>query len=176
MAGHSKWAQIKRQKRAEDIKKSKLFSKLSRLISAESKRAGGNRESPTLRAIIEKAKKALMPKETIERAIKKGILSGAGDLHEVRYEAYGPGGSAIIIEGFTDNKNRAVQEIKHILSSHGATLAGEGAAIWAFDKKEDGWQPTTTVNLSDEDKEILAEIIEALESHGDVESVATNAE
>lgn len=175
MAGHSKWAQIKRQKGSEDAKRSKIFSKLSRLITSESKRVGGKIDSPGLRTIIETAKKENMPKDTIERAIKKGIESGAGDSYEVRYEAYGPGGSAIIIEGFTDNKNRTVQEIKHILSSLGGVLASTGAATWAFEKKEDDWIPTSTVELKEEDKEILAEIIESLETHSDVESVYTNA-
>jgi len=174
MAGHSKWAQIKRQKGSEDAKRSKLFSKLSRLISTEAKRSGGNLSSPSLRAIIEKAKKENMPKETIERAVKKGSESG-GELKEVRYEAYGPGGSAIIIEGYTDNNNRTAQELKHVLSSHGASLAGTGAALWAFKKTDDGWEPETTVALSEGDREALAAVVLALEAHGDVETVFTNA-
>ncbi|MDP3958295.1 MAG: YebC/PmpR family DNA-binding transcriptional regulator [bacterium] len=174
MAGHSKWAQIKRQKGSEDAKRSKLFSKLSRLISTEAKRSGGNLSSPSLRATLEKAKKENMPKDTIERAIRKGSESG-GELKEVRYEAYGPGGVAIVIEGYTDNNNRTAQELKHLLSSRGASLAATGAALWAFKKSDEGWEPATTVSLSEADQEKLAEIIEALEAHDDVEMVFTNA-
>lgn len=175
MAGHSKWAQIKRQKGSEDAKRSKAFSKLSRLIATESKRVGGDVSSPGLRTIIEKAKKENMPKDTIDRAVKKGTTAGGGELKEVRYEAYGPGGSAIIIEGYTDNNNRTSQELKHLLSSRGASLAAVGAAAWAFNKTEDGWEPSSPVELSDADKEALADIIEALEAHDDIEEVFTNA-
>lgn len=175
MAGHSKWAQIKRQKGSEDAKRSKRFSKLSRLIASEAKRAGGDLSSPSLRAVIEKAKKENMPKETIERAVKKGAGSDAGELKEVRYDAYGPGGAAIVIEGYTDNVNRTAQELKHLLASRGAALAASGAALWAFKKTDEGWEPSMTAALSDEDKEVLADITLALEAHGDVESVYTNA-
>lgn len=175
MAGHSKWAQIKRQKGSEDAKRSKLFSKLSRLISTESKRAKGDVSSPTLRALIEKAKKENMPKDTIERAVRKGTETGTLELKAVRYEAYGPGGAALVIEGYTDNVNRTAQEIKHVLASHGAALAASGAALWAFNKSDEGWEPSTTVPLSDANKEALADVLEALEAHGDVEEVFTNA-
>ncbi|MEK7593996.1 MAG: YebC/PmpR family DNA-binding transcriptional regulator [Patescibacteria group bacterium] len=175
MSGHSKWAQIKRQKGSEDAKRSKVFSKLSRLITSESKRAKGNIASAGLRAVIEKAKKENMPKDTIDRAVKKGTSAEASELYEVLYEAYGPGGSALIIEGLTDSKNRSSQEIKHLLSLHEVTLAAVGAATWAFVKNENGWEAKVTVPLSNEDGAKLRGLIEALEEMDDVQNVYANA-
>ncbi len=176
MAGHSKWAQIKRQKGSEDAKRSKIFSKLARFISQESKRAKGDVNSPGLRTVIEKAKKENMPKDTIERAVKKGVSADMGELYEVLYEAYGPGGCAILIEGLTDSKNRSAAEIKHLLSENGAALAAQGAASWAFKKENSEWTPQTTVLLSDEDGSKLSELIEMLEEREDVQEVYTNAD
>jgi len=120
MSGHNKWAQIKRKKAVTDAKRSKIFGKFSRLIVVESKKSGGDVSTPGLRAIIERAKKENMPIENIERAVKKGAGSDAGNMAPVLYEAYGPGGCAILVEGLTDNKNRTVAEIKHILSKRRA--------------------------------------------------------
>src|SRR3989344_6054884 len=153
MAGHNKWTQIKRQKGATDAKKSKLFGKLARLITLESKKAGGNTSAPALRAVIENARAINMPNENIERAIKRGTGVDAGEMERVLYEGYGPGGSAIIIEGLTDNKNRTSAEIRHLLSKHGASLAAQGAASWAFEKTPEGFIPKTFVELSKEDRE-----------------------
>ena len=118
MSGHSKWAQIKRQKGAEDAKRSKLFGKLGSLIATESRKSKGDISSPGLRTIIEKAKKENMPKDTIERAIKKGMGGETDEMEELTYEGYGPGGCALIIESFTRNRNKAAQEIKFILSKY----------------------------------------------------------
>lgn len=175
MSGHSKWTQIKRQKGNEDAKRSKVFSKLSRLITSLSKRANGDTNSPALRALIEKAKKENMPKDTIDRAVKKGTSPDAGELYEVLYEAYGPGGTALIIEGLTDSKNRSSQEIKHLLSLHEGTLVSTGAATWAFVKKENSWKATVTVPLSDGDRQKLSSLVETLEDMDDVQNVYTNA-
>ena len=125
MSGHNKWSQIKRQKEATDSKKSKIFGKLSRLITIESKKALGNLSSPSLRAVTLRARKENMPVDAIDRAVKKGAGNDAGEMEMVIYEAYGPGGCALIIEGRTDNKNRAVAEVKHILSKRGRSLAGQ---------------------------------------------------
>ena len=176
MAGHSKWAQIKRQKGSEDARRSKIFGKLARLISQVSKQVKGDVNSPSLRTVIEKAKKENMPKDTIERAVKKGASSDMGELYEVLYEAYAPGGSALIIEGLTDSKNRTAAEIKHLLSEKGASLASPGAAAWAFKKEGGEWVSQTTVSLSQNDGEKLSEIIEELEERDDVQGVYTNAE
>ena len=118
MSGHSKWAQIKRQKGSEDAKKSKVFGKLGSIIATESKKANGNVDSPGLRSAIETAKKVNMPKDTIERAIKKGLGNDVQQMEALMYEAYGPGGCALIIEAFTGSRNKAAQEIKHILSKN----------------------------------------------------------
>lgn len=175
MSGHSKWAQIKRQKAVTDAKKSKVFSKLARLIALESKKAGGNVNAPGLRTVIEKAKSVNMPNENIDRAIKKGVGGNDVQVETVIYEGYGPGGSAIIIEGLTDNRNRTSAEIKHLLSKNNGTLAAIGAASWAFEKTAEGWIPKTTVDLSKEDSVSLEKLIEALEDNDDVQEVYTNA-
>ena len=176
MSGHSKWAQIKRQKGAEDAKKSKLFGKLGSLIATESRRVNGDANAPGMRVLIEKAKKENMPKDTIERAIKKGTSNEAESMEALTYEGYGPGGCALIIEAFTGNRNKAAQEIKFILSKNGGSLAAQGAASWAFTKTEDGWEPNSTIPLSDEDGSTLSTIIEELEVNSEVQDVYTNAD
>lgn len=176
MAGHSKWAQIKRQKGANDAAKSKIWGKLGRRISVESKKAKGDTNAATLRAIIEKAKKENMPKDAIERAVAKGSSTDTSALDSITYETYGPGGVGIIIETLTDSRNRTAQEIKHLLSELGLALAAPGSAAWAFEKTHEGYTPRTFVALSDEDAERLAQVIENIEAYDDVEEVYTNAE
>jgi YebC/PmpR family DNA-binding regulatory protein len=176
MAGHNKWAQIKRQKGANDAAKGVLWGKLGKRIAVESKKAGGDVNSPTLRSVIETAKKANMPKDTIERAVQKGISADAASLEAITYETYGPGGSAIVIETLTDSRNRTAQEIKHLLSEQGLALASPGSALWAFEKTVEGYTPKTTVPLSETDSEQLIKILEKIDSHDDVEGVYTNAE
>jgi YebC/PmpR family DNA-binding regulatory protein len=175
MAGHNKWSKIKHKKAASDAKKSKIFSKLARFIAVESRRAGGDRDAPGLRLAIEKAKKENMPADNIDRAVAKGTTDSGAELETVTYEAYGPGGTAIIIEGLTDNKNRTSQEIKHLLNEHGATLAEPGSASWAFTKGSDALMPTTTVPLETDDQAAVERLIAALEEHDDVQGVSTNA-
>ncbi len=174
MSGHNKWSQIKEKKGATDAKKSALFTKLVKLIKTEAKLSRGDLNSPSLKAAIEKAKAANMPKDNIDRAISSA--NSTAD-EKVTYEAYGPGGCALIIEGLTDSRNRTSQEIKHVLSKNGYALAAPGAAVWAFSKTPEGaWNPTTTVPLSDDDGAKLSLLIEELEDMGDVQDVYTNAE
>lgn len=137
MSGHSHWHSIKHQKSAADQKRGKIFSKLSREISIAAKEKGGDSETnPSLRLAIEKAKEFNMPKDNIERAIKKGTGELEGDkLESVVFEAYGPGGIALIITGITDNKNRTFSEIKQILGQHSGKLANEGSVKWLFERK-----------------------------------------
>jgi len=149
---------------------------MSRLITAESKRVNGDVNSPGLATIIETAKKENMPKDTIERAVKKGTESGTIAMDAITYEAYGPGGVAIIIEALTDNKNRTAPELRHLLSKRGLELATPGAAVWAFTKQGMSWTPNQTMDLSDEDLEALSELVDALEDNDDVQEVFTNAE
>ncbi len=180
MSGHNKWTQIKHKKGASDAKKAQVFGKLSRLIALESKKVGGDAKSPSLRAVIERAKEINMPSDNIERAVKKGAGGDVENMEEVLYEAYGPGGCAIVIEGLTDNKNRTSQEIKHIFSKRGFTLAGQGAALWNFEKKEEesgkNWVAKTTVKLSPEDETLLEKILEELDENDAVQEVYTSGE
>jgi YebC/PmpR family DNA-binding regulatory protein len=176
MSGHNKWAQIKRQKGAADKAKSNLWGKLGKRIAVESKIAGGDVNSPTLRSIIETAKKSNMPKDTIDRAVQKGISTDAASLEAIIYETYGPGGAAIVIETLTDSRNRTAQEIKHLLTKNGLMLAAPGSALWAFDRSPEGqFSPKTTVPLSKDDSAALMRILEEIDSHDDVENVSTNA-
>lgn len=176
MSGHNKWAQIKRQKGANDAAKSNVWGKLARRITVESKKANGDANAASVRAIVERAKKENMPRENIERAIAKGVASDAAALEAITYETYGPGGAAIIIETLTDSRNRTAQEVKHLLTKNGLALAAPGSAAWAFEKTLEGWEPKTTVPLSEADHEKLVSILEQLDAHDDVEEVFTNAE
>jgi len=175
MSGHNKWSQIKNKKAAEDSKRSKLFSMLVRAISMEARAAGGDRNHPRLRAAIEKARAANMPTENIERAISKGSGVGDAQYEEVLYEAYGPGGTALIIVGMTDNKNRTAAEIRHLLTSHGASFANPGSAQWAFTHTGDEWIADTETPLREDELSSLENIIDALDEHPDVKSVFSNA-
>ncbi len=177
MAGHSKWKQIKEKKGVADKKKSREFSKYARLLMVESRAVKGNMNSPTLRAMIDRARGIDMPKENIERAIAKGAGVGGETLEQVTYEMYGPSGVAILIDTFTDSRNRTNQELKHLVSELGFELAAPGSASWAFTKKPEGaWEATTTVPVAEDDAEKLATLIDALENYDDTENVATNAE
>jgi YebC/PmpR family DNA-binding regulatory protein len=175
MSGHNKWSQIKRQKGKTDAQKSKVYSKHARIISAESKKVNGNLTSTSLQTLIEAAKKDNVPKDVIDRAVKKGTESGMENLETIVYESYGPGGCAIIIEALTSNRNKAVQEVKHILSKNGFEIASPGSAQWAFTKVSMEWQPQTTVELSDIDLETLEKMVDELEENDEVQNVYTNA-
>ncbi len=175
MAGHNKWSKIKRQKEKTDGQKSKIFGKLVKMIQVEAKKAGGNVSSPGLKTAIEKARAMNMPNDNIERAIKKSAEAGESEI--VVYEAYGPGGCAMVIECLTDNKNRANQDVKTILSRNGFAMAGVGAATWAFTHNPgEDWIPTSTIPLSEEDGEKLSTLIDELEESDEIQEVYTNAE
>lgn len=176
MSGHNKWSQIKHQKEKTDAKKSQVFSKFAKLIADEARKSNGNREATGLKTAVEKARAANMPSDNIERAIKKAAGGDAKPMEALRYEAYGPGGCALLIDVLTDNRNRAAQEVKHLLSEHGVSLAGQGAAVWAFAKSDDGWAATTTAPLPDSDVAALDRLVDALEALDDVQNVYTNAE
>ncbi len=175
MAGHNKWSQIKRQKAKTDAQKSKIFSKFAKIITQEAKKSGGNLNSPSLKTAIERARAENMPNENIDRAIKKATTQ-ATDLELITYESYGPGGCAIVIDALTDNRNKAAQEIKHILANNGFELAGIGAATWAFEKTAGEWIPKTTVPISEEDGTLLEKLVNELEENDEVQDVYTNAE
>ena len=137
MAGHSKWANIKHRKGAQDQKRGKIFTKLIREITISSRLGGGDIESnPRLRKAVSNAKSSNMPSEKIDRAIKKGtgVLEGVS-YEEIIYEGYGPNGVAIIVEVITDNKNRSVAELRHAFTKFGGSLGETGSVSWMFEKK-----------------------------------------
>ena len=138
MSGHSKWSKIKRFKGALDVKRGKIFSKLSKEISIAAKTGGGDPSgNPRLRSAIQTARSQSMPNDNIERAVKKGTGEGAEPTHfeEMVYEGYGPGGVAIIVETATDNKNRTAAEIRAIFTKNGGNLASSGSVSYMFHKK-----------------------------------------
>lgn len=175
MSGHNKFSKIKHQKAKTDAQKSKIFGKMVRLITVEAKKAGGNLKSPGLANAIEKARKENVPNDTIDRAVKKATTD-TEVMENVTYESYGPGGCALIIEGLTSNRNKAAQDVKHILSKNGYELAVPGSASWAFTKTAEGWVPQTMIPLGEEDATKLETIIEELEDNDEVQDVYTNAE
>lgn len=176
MSGHNKWSKIKNKKAVTDAAKSKIFSKMAALIASASKQVNGDVSSPVLRAAIDKAREYNMPNDNIDRAVKKGTSAGAEAYEEITYEAYGPGGTALVIDALTTNRNKAAQEVKHILSEHGIALANPGSATWAFKKENGEWSPTMTVPVGEEDSKKLEEIINELEENDEVQGVYTNAE
>lgn len=138
MSGHSKWAQIKRKKGAADVKKGQMFTRLGREITIAAREGGGDPNTNfTLRLAVEKARAQNMPKENIERAIKRGTgeLSEGGQLEEVMYEGYGAGGAALLVQVLTDNRNRTASEIRHLFTRGGGNLAAANAVAWMFEKK-----------------------------------------
>jgi YebC/PmpR family DNA-binding regulatory protein len=137
MSGHSHWATIKRQKGAADAKRGQLFTKLGREIEIAARAGGGDPASNfRLRLAVDKAKQASMPKDNIERAILRGTGELKGEaIEEVSYEGYGPQGTAMIVDVMTDNRNRAVSDVRRIFSQHGGNLGETGCVAWLFERK-----------------------------------------
>jgi YebC/PmpR family DNA-binding regulatory protein len=136
MSGHSKWANIQHRKGSQDKKRAKIFTKLIREITVAARIGGGDlTANPRLRLAIDKAKSQSMPKDNIDRAIKKGLGNTEGeDYQEIRYEGYGPGGAAIIVDCMTDNKNRTVADVRHAFSKYGGNLGSDGSVEYMFDQ------------------------------------------
>lgn len=175
MSGHNKWSKIKHKKAATDTQRSKIFGKLVRLIQVEAKKSGGDVNAPGLAAAIAKANKENMPKDNIERAIKKA--SESGEVSPILYEIYGPGGVGMIVTGLTDNNNRTSAEIKHILSKMNASLGTAGSVAWNFSQNEErDWVANTTVEIDEDTGEKLESLIEALEENDDIQDIYHNAE
>jgi YebC/PmpR family DNA-binding regulatory protein len=137
MSGHSKWSTIKRKKGAADAKRGKVFSKVIKEITVAARMGGGDPEgNPRLRAAIALAKNENMPKDNIDRAIKKGTGGLDGAIYEeIVYEGYGPGGVAMLVQVLTDNKNRTVAEVRHLFTKHGGSMGETGCVAWMFEKK-----------------------------------------
>ena len=155
MSGHSHWAGIKYKKAAADAKRGKIWSKIARMIIVAAKAGGGDPSANlSLRYAIDKAKAANMPKDTIEKAIKKGTGEIEGvSYEEVLYEGYAPAGVAIMVEALTDNRNRTTPEVKRIFEKHGGSLGATGCVNWMFSKKG-----LITVNTTETDEDQLFEI------------------
>ena len=137
MAGHSKWANIKHRKAAQDNKRGKLFSKLIRELTVAARHGGGDpNDNPRLRAAIEKALSANMTRDTIDRAVDRGAGNGeAEQVDEINYEGYAPGGVAVLVETMTDNRNRTVAEVRHAFAKYGGNLGTDGSVAYLFHKK-----------------------------------------
>jgi transcriptional/translational regulatory protein YebC/TACO1 len=176
---HSQWEKKKLKKALNGKDTHKIFTKMVRLIMAEAKKCGGDRESPGLKAAIFKAKGFSLPSDNIDRAIKKATEPSA-QMETITYESHGPGGVGMIIETLTDSRNRTAQDIKHILTKNGFVLGGIGSVTWAFSKQisPEGliWIPTSTISVSDTDAELLEKLVEEFENNDDVQEIYTNAE
>jgi len=158
LSGHSKWSSIKHKKAATDAKKGQLFTKLARDITMAAKAGDPDPNlNAALRLAIQKAKQANMPSDNIDRAVKKGAGGGESDnLEEVTYEGYGPGGTAVIVQAVTDNRNRTVAEVRHAFSRGGGNMAESGAVSWQFDTRG-----LITVVASGDPEELQLQAIEA---------------
>ena len=178
MSGHSHWAGIKHKKEITDQKRGKVFSKLLALISATAKSEPNPDFNPRLRTAVAKAREASVPQENIERAIRR-TSELQENLEELVFEAYGPGGTAIMIKAISDNRNRTVQEIKTILKELGGKWAETGSVRWAFEPPTGGpegeWKAKFPQEISEEDAKKLAALIAAIEENNDVQKVFTNA-
>ena len=183
MSGHSKWSTIKRKKGAEDAKRGKLFTRLAREITVAARDGGGDPgANPALRLAIEKARNANMPKDNIERAIKRGTgeLAG-GQLEEVIYEGYAPHGVALLIKCLTDNRNRTIADVRRIFNRNNGNLADAGAVTWMFDTKgyitvaRDDMDPDDifmmAVDAGAEDVEVSDTFVEVYTEPGDLHEV-----
>ncbi len=178
MAGHSKWANIKHKKAAEDAKRGKLFTKLANDITVAARQGGGDVNSnPTLRTAVEKAKANNMPKAKIERAIAKGTgeLDGV-KLEQVMYEGYGPGGVAFMIECLTDNKNRTVSSIRSIFNKYGGSLGDPGSVAYIFGGNPVNSEPSFKVPLNEDVVEKFNSILEEFEENDDIVNIYHNAD
>lgn len=178
MSGHSKWSTIKHKKGAADVKRGKIFTKLIKEITVAARMGGGDQEAnPRLRRALNDAKAQNMPKDTFERAVKKG----AGDLdgvsyEEILYEGYGPGGVAVLVECLTDNKNRSIADVRYIFGKAGGNVGTDGCVAWMFDKKG-----LISVSKKDSDEETLMEVAleagaEDITDEGDVFEIITAPE
>ena len=136
MAGHSKWANIKHRKARQDAKRGKIYTKLIRELTVAAKAGGGDpNDNPRLRLALDKANSENMPKDTINRAIERGTGEGeAGNLEEITYEGYGPGGVAVLVEAMTDNRNRTVADVRHAFTKFGGNLGTDGSVSYLFNK------------------------------------------
>jgi len=169
MSGHSKWHTIKHKKGAADAKRGKVFTRLIKELTVAARNGGGDPDmNPRLRTIVAEAKASNMPRENIERAIRRGTGEEPGVVYEeITYEGYGPGGVALMIQTLTDNKNRTVGEIRHLLGKHAGNLAAENSVAWMFSRKG---QIVVEKGKVDEDKLLSAALDAGADDMNDDES------
>ncbi len=177
MSGHSKWHSIKHAKGAADAARGKLFARLARQIEVAARSGGGDLEgNPTLRTMVQKARDASMPKDNIERAIKRGTGELEGVTYEeVNYEGYAPNGVAVFVETLTDNRNRTGSEVKNVFTRNGGSLAEPGAVSWQFERKGIVILPKAGVSEDDLMMVVLEAGAEDVEDQGDTWQVVTPA-
>jgi YebC/PmpR family DNA-binding regulatory protein len=175
MSGHSKWNNIKNRKGAQDEKKGKIFSQLSRQIREAAKQgnSGDPKVNASLRLVLDKARAANMPKEKVQRAIDVALGNGeASNVKEVIYEGFAPGGIGMMIVAFTDNANRTASDVRNILSKAGGSLGGPGSVKYMFERAEDGsFAATMKLDVAEDQLDNILELIETLEENDDVEEV-----
>ena len=195
MAGHSKWANIQHRKGRQDAARSKLFSKLAKEITVAAKMGDPDPDkNPRLRLAVKEAKSQSVPKDVIDRAIKKSQGGDAESYDEIRYEGYGPGGVAVIVEAMTDNRNRTASTVRSTFTKCGGNLGETGSVSFMFDRKgqvlyplevgDEGesesakliWKPQTTTELDLDGMEKLMKLIDTLEDDDDVQRVTANFE
>lgn len=176
MSKHSKWSKVKNYKGAVDAKRSAVFTKLGRGITVASREGGGDPSfNFRLRTAIDLALAANMPKDNIERAVKKGTGEIAGEkIETVLYEGFGPGGVAVLVEALTDNRHRTSGNLKFIFSSHGGNLGGSGSVQWQFERKDGEWTSKHPVAALGETKDALGELLDELDDDEDVSAVYSN--
>jgi YebC/PmpR family DNA-binding regulatory protein len=187
MSGHSKWAQIKRQKGVTDAKRGQLFTKLGREIAVAAREGADPAVNSRLRIAVQRARDANMPLDTIDRAIKRAAGAGEGaSYQEVTYEGYGPSGVAILVEALTDNRNRAAAEIRSVFNRNGGNLGESGSVGWLFDRRgqvtveADGRDPDEialeAIDAGAEDVQVNGDILDVFTDPGHVESLREQLE
>lgn len=175
MSGHSKWANIKHRKEAQDNKKGKIFTKIARELTVAAKIGGGDPASNSrLRLALDKARSANMPKDNVERAIKKGTGEGNDQVFEdITYEGYAPGGVGILVKTLTDNRNRTIMEVRTVITKRGGSMAEAGAVAWQFENKGIIEVPVTACSEDDIMNHALEAGAEDVITDGDVYSITT---
>mgnify|MGYP001603563531 FL=1 len=172
MSGHSKWKQIQHKKEVSDQKKGQVFSKLANKITIAARNGADPSANYKLQSAIDEARAVNMPKENIERAIKRAAEKDAASLNEVTVQAMGPGSMAVVIEAITDNKNRTLAEIKKTLAENGFKMVPEGSLNWMFDA---GWMPKIPLEIGDPAmRQKFNRLLEELAANDDVENVHSN--
>ena len=175
MAGHSKWANIKHRKEAQDNKKGKIFTKIARELTVAAKIGGGDPASNSrLRLALDKARASNMPKDNVERAVKKGTGEGNDQIFEdITYEGYAPGGVGILVKTLTDNRNRTIMEVRTVITKRGGSMAEAGSVAWQFENKGIIEVPVTACSEDDIMNYVLEAGAEDVVTDGDIYSITT---